>query len=462
MTADPLASLRARLEAQRARGAAGAIPYCPHSPTAPQARFLALDTLEALYGGAAGGGKSDCLLMDMLRWCDRPGFSGLILRRTLPDLALPGAIMDRAKSWLAGRQDVRWSEVGKVFTFSGGARLQFGFCETPADVYRYQGAEFHRIAIDELTQWPEQPYRYLLSRLRRRAGDSTPLAMRAATNPGGIGHGWVKRRFVAPGDASRAFVPARLDDNPHLNREEYERNLSLLDDVTRQQLRDGQWIDSGEGLVYRFDRGRNLLEELPRLDGWYPVLAVDLGSSEIRPSTAFALMFWSHDDARAVVVKGWAEAGLIPSTIADRIRSVLGMYPDCRVVMDVGALGSGYANEMRTRYLIPVEPAEKANKLGFRKLLNGALERGEVMLLGEECAMLVEELEALQWAPGGLDNDKTQPNHCTDALLYGWRATQSWRAAHRRAAEPPTEEQAWEQRVRARHEQRKRDPFANW
>ena len=248
---DPLTSLRARIEAQRAKQAGDGIPYCPHRPTPPQARFLELDTLEALYGGAAGGGKSDCLLMDMLRWCDRPGFHGLVLRRTLPDLALPGAIMDRAKSWLAGRQDVRWSEVGKVFTFGSGARLQFGFCETPADVYRYQGAEFHRIAIDELTQWPEQPYRYLLSRLRRRTGDTTPLGMRAATNPGGIGHGWVKRRFVAPGDPSRAFVPARLDDNPHLNREEYTKSLMNLDPVTRAQLLSGDWEAYEGGMFHR-------------------------------------------------------------------------------------------------------------------------------------------------------------------------------------------------------------------
>lgn len=459
---DPLASLRARIDAAKAKAADSGIPYCPHKPTPPQARFLALETFEALYGGAAGGGKSDCLLMDHLRWCDRPGYSGLILRRTLPDLALPGAIMDRAKSWLVGRPGVTWNEIGKVFRFSSGARLQFGFCETPNDVYRYQGSEFHRVSIDELTQWPEAPYRYLMSRIRRKAGDTIPLAMRAATNPGGIGHAWVKRRFVSPGDPSRAFVPAKLTDNPHLNAEEYERNLALLDEVTRAQLRDGQWIDSGEGLVYRFERNRNLVDDLPETAGWHPVLGVDLGASEIKPTTAFALTFWHEDHPQTVVVKGWAEAGLIPSTIAERIQAVIALYPECRVVMDIGALGAGYANEMRVRHRIPVEPAEKQNKLGFRKLLNGALERSEVLLFAPECVMLVEELEALQWAAGGLDNDKSQPNHCSDALLYAWRAAQSWRAAWIRQPEELSEEQAWERRIKDRYEKAKRDPLASW
>lgn len=459
---EALASLRARLDAAKAKAADTGIPFCPHKPTPPQARFVALTEREAFYGGAAGGGKSDCLLMDHLRWVERPRYSGIILRRTLPDLALPGAIMDRAKSWLIP-QGVKWNEVGKAFTFPSGARLQFGFCETHADVFRYQGAEFHRISVDELTQWQEPTYRYLLSRLRRSVGDDIPLAMRGAGNPGGIGHAWVKRRFVAPGDPSRPFVPAKLSDNPHLNAAEYAANLDLLDEVTRLQLRDGVWVDSGEGLVYRFSQDRNATHQLPPQEvDWRVVLSVDLGSSEVKPTTAFALCLWHETVPEVYVVRAWAEAGLIPSTIAERIHEVLGLYPEARVVMDIGALGSGYAQEMRMRHRIPVEPAEKQNKLGFRKLINGAFERAEILVFAPECAMLVEELEALQWAPGGLDNDKSQPNHCTDALLYGWRACQSWRAAYHEPPKRLTEEQAWAARVKAKHEARKRDPLLGW
>lgn len=465
---DALASLRARLDAQRAKLADTGIPYCPERPSPPQAAFLALETREAFYGGAAGGGKSSALLMDMLRFAKRPGFSGLILRRTMTDLAMNGAIMDRAKMWLLPHTSagVTWNANDKFFTFpteGRPAKLQFGYAESLDDVVRhYQGAEFHREAIDELTQWDEPPAQYLTTRLRRQRWDTIPLGFRGAGNPGGRGHKWVKKRYVKPGHPDRPFIPALAKDNPGLNWQEYVEQLGGLDEVTKAQLRDGIWIDDGTGLVYRYDSARNAIHELPDLTGWHAVLSIDLGSSEIKPSTAFAITLWHPHHTRAVVVRAWAEAGMIPSTIAERIREVLELYPDARVVMDIGALGSGYANELRQRWAIPVEAAEKSQKLGFRKLLNGALERGEVVLFAPECAMLIEELESLIWAPSGLDNDKTQPNHCTDALLYGWRASQSWRAAFHKPEPQLTEEQAWEKRAKERHRARNSDPLANW
>lgn len=458
---DALASLRARVEAQRAKAADSGIPFCPHKPTPPQAAFLALTEHEAFYGGAAGGGKSDCLLMDHLRWVERPGYSGLILRRTLPDLALPGAIMDRAKSWLIPR-GVHWNDVGKVFRFPSGARLQFGFCETDNDVFRYQGAEFHRISIDEVTQWREKPYRYLMSRTRRSRADDIPLAMRSAGNPGGIGHKWVKARFVDKRTRVGVFVPAKLSDNPHLNVEEYSRTLDLLDETTRSQLRDGLWIDDGEGQVYKYNSERNAVHELPETDGWRTVLSVDLGSSEIKPTTAFAIIRWHEHAPVTYVIRCWAEPGLTPTTIGERCKQVMELYPDTRVSMDVGALGSGYAKEIRQRFSVPVEAAEKKDKLGFRKLLNGALERSEVKLLAPECTMLIDELDELTWNELGTDNEPGQANHCSDALLYGWRMAQSWRAAYHVPEPQLTEEQAWEKRTREAYARQKRDGWSTW
>ena len=251
--------------------------YIPQQPTIRQKLFIDLDKeKEVFYGGAAGGGKSSCLLMEALKYVHVTKYSALILRRTYADLAKPGAIMDRSKEWLKGT-NARWNEQKKEWTFPSGAKLTFGYLDTENDKYQYQGAEFQFIGFDELTQFTESQYRYLFSRLRRLSTSDIPIKMRSASNPGGIGGKWVYERFVpenfTPDDAveekvwikegvdeetgkilPRYFVPARLDDNPHLDRDEYELSLSELDTVTRAQLRRGDWQIQVRGdILYMWD-----------------------------------------------------------------------------------------------------------------------------------------------------------------------------------------------------------------
>lgn len=219
----------------------GMLDWCPQLPTERQTAFLELPHLEAMYGGAAGGGKSSALLMGALMYAHVPGYAALILRRTYQDLALPGAIMDRAEEWLRG-SGATWTQDTKTWHFPSGATLTFGYLQYEKDKYRYQGAEFQYVAFDELTQFTETQYRYLLSRLRRLTGSQVPIRARSATNPGGIGHYWVKERFIDPETSEgRRFVPALLEDNPHLDADEYDLALAELDAVTRQQLRRGDW-----------------------------------------------------------------------------------------------------------------------------------------------------------------------------------------------------------------------------
>lgn len=400
--------------------------WIPHRPTERQAAFLDLDTMEGLYGGAAGGGKTDALLMAALQYADVPGYSALLLRRTFPELEGADGLISRAHDWL-GPTAAEWREAKSRWEFPSGATLQFGHMQHETDKYKYQGQAYHFVGYDELTHFTETQYTYLLSRMRRLRTQSVPVRMRAATNPGGIGHKWVKGRFVDPGDPARPFVPAKLADNPHLDQDEYRRALAQLDSTTRAQLEDGLWVMDGQGLVYRFSRALNVVEALPP-GQWEYVLAIDLGSSESKPTTGFVVLAFRWDAPGVYVVHAQKLAGLSPTTIADEARRLEESLTDggfIETVADAGALGKGYLREWAERDLLSANAAQKANKLGFRKLLNGALERGELHLVEGQCEELIDELETLPWNERGTDAAPGFDDHLTDALLYGWRATKA-------------------------------------
>lgn len=251
-------------------GRTGLEQYCPHKPWPRQRAFLDLECEEALYGGAAGPGKTDGLLMAALQFVHVPKYSALILRRDFQRLALPGAIMDRARQWLYGT-DAQWNAQARLYRFPSGATLQFGYIDSPEDRFRYASSEFQFIGWDELTEFrlnddDSNVYQFMFSRLRKTVDMPVPLRMRSATNPGNVGHEWVKRRFVTAesmqaltiggsgvfySDAARkrAFVPALMRDNPAINPEEYEATLSHLPPVTRERLKRGDWTVREDGLI---------------------------------------------------------------------------------------------------------------------------------------------------------------------------------------------------------------------
>lgn len=252
----------------------------------PQSRFLSLRCFEALYGGAAGGGKSDALLVDAIRGLGKGygrNYAALLLRREFPDLEM--SLMRRAHA-LYPRLGGVWTGVNKTWTFPNGETVRFGHAQHELDVHQYQGAEFQFVGFDELTSFTEYQYVYLISRLRSSAG--VPCRLRAATNPGGPGHDWVFKRFGywldpeskhraapaeilylkrdadgteqrvdrdTPGALGRTFVPAVLSDNPYLARDgAYGRALDELDPVTRERLKSGNWLVQPAAGAY-FKRG---------------------------------------------------------------------------------------------------------------------------------------------------------------------------------------------------------------
>ena len=213
--------------------------YIPHKPTPKQLAFLLTEAEEAMYGGAAGGGKSDALLMGALQYVDQPGYASLILRRSYADLSKSEALIPRSLEWL-GAREAHWNSGQKVWTFPSGSTMEFGYLARDLDVYQYASAAYQYIGFDEVTQFQEFQYKFMFSRLRRPKGSTIPLRMRSASNPGGIGHEWVKERFLDKGlEMGRVFIPALLQDNPYLDQESYIRSLGNLDPITLKRLLEG-------------------------------------------------------------------------------------------------------------------------------------------------------------------------------------------------------------------------------
>ena len=225
--------------------------FCPEEASLTQKVFLRTNSLEALFGGAAGGGKSSALLMSALQYVDIPGYSAILFRRTYADLALPGALMDRFKSWIDNFDDIHWNANSYVATFPSGARITFGYLNNTNDYMRYKGSEFQFIGMDEVTEIRESDYRYLFSRLRRPASgqlSQVPLRMRAASNPA---PNWVRQRFIVEGtEQGRIFVPSKLTDNPGIDADSYRQALQALDPIERRRLEEGDWWSTTLGTLF--------------------------------------------------------------------------------------------------------------------------------------------------------------------------------------------------------------------
>lgn len=419
------------LSSQRAPVQCDGSTYCPHTPTDKQLRAIESSSKAWLYGGAAGGGKSDALLMRALRYVHIPGYSALLLRRTFAQLNKQGALLDRAHQWFRGT-GAKWRAAESKWIFpcrdedgnsAGHATIEFGHLQHEGDKYNYQGADYHFIGFDELTQFTETQFRYLRSRLRRGKGSVIPTQLAAGSNPGGVGHKWVKRMFVDAAGSEVQFYPARLEDNPHLDQEDYRESLSGLDEMTRRQLEDGEWVQDTGGLVYKFDANRNVVDELPPGHKWRWALGIDYGWNGV------AFTEWAFADTTpiAYVTRSFKRTGMDPEDAAQktnewtehRKRETGHTYE--RIIGDIGGLGKGYIEYARRRWYIPIEAAQKTDKLGYQKLMNSDLERSLIQVVAPECGDYLEELQELRKAEGKETEPDNCENHCCDAGLYSWR-----------------------------------------
>lgn len=279
------------------------------TPQAKQSLFQSRGEYEGLYGGAAGGGKSDALVMEALRQVHIPHYKGLIIRKSFPELE--ELIEKSLQYYPRAFRKAKYNGSTHTWRFPSGAKVMFGSLYNPKDRIKYQGRAFDFIAFDELTHFTWDEYSYLFSR-NRPNGPGTRVYMRSTANPGGVGHGWVKQRFITAGPPSktlwecvkirfpdgheeprfrsRVFIPASVFDNQKLleNNPNYIDNLALMSPAERDALLYGDW-DKFEGQVFvnwKNDPDRyadrtstHVIEPFRVPDSWYIWRGFDWGYS---------------------------------------------------------------------------------------------------------------------------------------------------------------------------------------
>jgi phage terminase large subunit-like protein len=241
--------------------------WCKFPPWPKQEIFLNLTCKEAFFGGAAGGGKSDSLLRAALQYAHLPRYAALILRTTAADLRKAGGLIPRSHEWLSGT-GANWNGNESRWTFPSGATLEFSYLSSQTDKYNFKSSEFTFIGFEELSDFREEDYTYMYSRLRQRIDTNIPERIRAVSNPGSE---WVKARFITKEieqdllsnqiksiywlpprveeDGPVAIVPSKIRDNPAIDAHKYMRSLMHLNPVERERLMNGDWTIMPTGLV---------------------------------------------------------------------------------------------------------------------------------------------------------------------------------------------------------------------
>ena len=401
----------------------------------PQTNFLAASEKDVLYGGAAGGGKSFAMLIDPLRHCHIPEHRALILRRSMPELR---ELIDKSRElYPKAFKGAKFREVEKLWNFPSGAKIEFGFLEKDADVYRYQGQAYSWIGFDEITHLPtEFGWNYLASRLRT-TNPELQTYLRCTANPGGVGAQWVKKRYVEASEPNttfkgkdgltRKFIPALLQDNPYLAEDgEYERMLQSLPAVQRRQLLEGNW-DVAEGAAFaEFTHDVHVIPPFELPTWWERIKGIDYGYA------AESCCLWGAvdpDDKTIIIYRELYRKGLTGEALADTITQMeeneIKSIPG---VLDTAAWArTGYTGPTIGETLVnkghKLRRADK-NRIAGKTQIHEHLRQREGagrprLQIFSNCVNLIKELQGIPLSKTNPEDvDTKAADHAYDALRY--------------------------------------------
>jgi len=423
----------------------------------PQTEFLAASEREVLYGGAAGGGKSFGLLADPMRYFNNPNFNGLILRRTNDELR--ELIWKSQELYPKAFQGAKWAEKKSQWTFPSGAKLWLTYLERDQDVLRYQGQAFSYVAFDELTQYPTAfAFNYMRSRLRT-TDPTLPIYIRATTNPGGSGHGWVKKMFIDPAPANtkfvakdldtgedlvypdghekegeplfyRRFIPASLKDNPYLMEGgQYEANLLSLPEMQRRQLLEGDWAVADGAAFSEFRTSIHVIEPYEIPSDWIRFRSCDYGYS------SYSAVHWFAIDPSYGTLINYRELYLSKHTGRDLAKAVMEAEGSERMQYGVldsscwhnrGQIGPSIAEEMismgcRWRPSDRTNGARVAGKNRFHEVLKVDEDTGlSGIQFFNTCRQIIADLPVIPSDPRGSDDidPRYASDHAYDSVRY--------------------------------------------
>lgn len=401
--------------------------------TRKQKAFISAKEDEVLFGGAAGGGKSYGQLVDALLFALKyPKSKQLILRRTFSELEKS---LIRTALNLYPRDIFTLNSSSHTGKFINGSIIDFGYCASENDVNQYQSAEYDVIRFDELTHFTEYQYVYMLSRIR--GANNFPKQIKSSTNPGSVGHTWVKERFVDPAPPNtafdgtqgmrRIFIPSYVDDNKFLMESDpsYKQRLLALPESERRALLDGDWnIFEGQYFT-EFDRKVHVCEPFQIPSEWRRYRALDYGLDMLA-------CYWIAVDSlrNAYVYKELCEPNLPISVASRKIIEYTGENESIYATLAPPDLWGRSQETGKSKAAIFYENGVRFTKssndresgwLSIKELLQKDANGESRLHIFNNCTNLIKCLPMLQRDPKRPTDTMTEPHeitHAPDALRY--------------------------------------------